>query len=346
MTRALRRLLIAPAVVLLTAALWVSLPLWLIVAAAMAPIVPGRWRALRLLWVLILYLTAESLLLLVLLGLWLASGFGWRIRSPYFAGIHYDLGAVGAGRLLPRGPARAGAEDPHRRPGAGGAPDSTDPGVLPARGAGRLVHADVCAAALVQPRAARRAQGHLGVGPGDRRAAQPDPGVLHLAEPRTGRGVRDQDRPTGLRARRERRVRDLPGGRHFTPERRDRAIARLRKLGLEKMAERAERMTNVLAPRPGGFLGGPRRRARGRRRAGRAHRARPHAHRRRRLARAADGQGAHHALVGGAARRHPRRSRRADRLALRLVGAHRRVDRPPQAEGAAQVLTVGKSPDR
>ena len=26
-----------------------------------------------------------------MLGLWLASGFGWRIRSPYFAGIHYDL---------------------------------------------------------------------------------------------------------------------------------------------------------------------------------------------------------------------------------------------------------------
>ena len=30
-------------------------------------------------------------MLAVLLGLWLASGFGWRIRSPYFAGIHYDL---------------------------------------------------------------------------------------------------------------------------------------------------------------------------------------------------------------------------------------------------------------
>ena len=44
---ALRRLVIAPAIVLLTAALWLSLPLWLIVAAALAPIVPGRWRALR-----------------------------------------------------------------------------------------------------------------------------------------------------------------------------------------------------------------------------------------------------------------------------------------------------------
>jgi 1-acyl-sn-glycerol-3-phosphate acyltransferase len=46
----------------------------------------------------------------------------------------------------------------------------------------------------------------------------------------------------------------FPEGGNFTPARRDRAIARLRKLGLERMAERAEQMTNVLAPRPGGFL--------------------------------------------------------------------------------------------
>ena len=52
---------------------------------------PGRWRALRLLWVLVVYVTCESVLLVVLLGLWLASGFGRRIRTPYFEGIHYDL---------------------------------------------------------------------------------------------------------------------------------------------------------------------------------------------------------------------------------------------------------------
>ena len=46
----------------------------------------------------------------------------------------------------------------------------------------------------------------------------------------------------------------FPEGGNFTPARRERAIARLRKLGLERMAVRAERMTNVLAPRPGGLL--------------------------------------------------------------------------------------------
>ena len=46
----------------------------------------------------------------------------------------------------------------------------------------------------------------------------------------------------------------FPEGGNFTAARRDRAIARLRKLGLDRMAQRAEQMTNVLAPRPGGFL--------------------------------------------------------------------------------------------
>ena len=87
----LRRLVVAPAVVALTALMWLTLPGWLLVAAALAPVLPGRWRALRVLWLVLLYATFETLMLAVMLGLWLASGFGWRIRSPYFAGIHYDL---------------------------------------------------------------------------------------------------------------------------------------------------------------------------------------------------------------------------------------------------------------
>jgi 1-acyl-sn-glycerol-3-phosphate acyltransferase len=46
----------------------------------------------------------------------------------------------------------------------------------------------------------------------------------------------------------------FPEGGNFTPERRQRGIDRLRKLGLERMARRAEAMTNVLAPRPGGVI--------------------------------------------------------------------------------------------
>jgi 1-acyl-sn-glycerol-3-phosphate acyltransferase len=46
----------------------------------------------------------------------------------------------------------------------------------------------------------------------------------------------------------------FPEGGNFSERRRVRGIERLRKLGLEAMAQRAEAMTNVLAPRPGGLL--------------------------------------------------------------------------------------------
>ena len=46
----------------------------------------------------------------------------------------------------------------------------------------------------------------------------------------------------------------FPEGGNFTAARRERGIERLRKLGMDRMADRAEAMTNVLAPRPGGFI--------------------------------------------------------------------------------------------
>jgi 1-acyl-sn-glycerol-3-phosphate acyltransferase len=46
----------------------------------------------------------------------------------------------------------------------------------------------------------------------------------------------------------------FPEGGNFTPKRRARAITRLRRLGMERMARRAERMKHVLAPKPGGLL--------------------------------------------------------------------------------------------
>ena len=70
----------------------------------------------------------------------------------------------------------------------------------------------------------------------------------------------------------------FPEGGNFTPERRERAIGRLNKLGMHRMAERAEEMINVLAPRPGWRAGRTRRRARGRRAPRRAHGPGPRGH--------------------------------------------------------------------
>src|SRR4051812_48371923 len=77
--------------VLLASVLWVLLPLWLIAVAALAPVLPGRWRLLRILWLLVIWVTAESVLLVILFGWWLASGLGRRIRTAYWEGVHYDL---------------------------------------------------------------------------------------------------------------------------------------------------------------------------------------------------------------------------------------------------------------
>ncbi|KRF37566.1 lysophospholipid acyltransferase family protein [Nocardioides sp. Soil805] len=250
----LRRLVLAPALVGLTVLLWVTLPLWIIGAAAISPVLPGRWRALRLFWVVVLYLSAESLLLVVLLGLWLASGFGWRIRSPYFAGIHYDLvqftlvgffreaRRVLALRIRTDGPAPA--RHPER------------PILVCCRHAGPGDSFTLMYALLHwygrEPRVVLK----------DTLAWDPAIDVLlrripaSFISPNPGAGEDLESQIAALASGLD--TNDafviFPEGGNFTPARRDRAIARLRKLGLHQMAARAERMTNVLAPRPGGFL--------------------------------------------------------------------------------------------
>jgi 1-acyl-sn-glycerol-3-phosphate acyltransferase len=250
----LRRLVVAPAVMALTVAVWVTLPLWLIGAAALSPVLPGRWRALRLLWVLILYLTCESVLLVVMLGLWLASGFGWRIRTPYFEGIHYDLvqGVMWvffreARRVLQLSIVTDGpAPDAH--PGR--------PLVVCCRHAGpgdsfTLVHALMHWYGR-EPRVVLK----------DTLAWDPMIDVVlrripaRFISPSPGRGEDLESQiaalATGLDANDAFVI--FPEGGNFTPERRQRAIDRLRRLGMERMARRAEAMTNVLAPKPGGLL--------------------------------------------------------------------------------------------
>ncbi len=88
-----RRLIWAPAVVAGTGALFAALPLWFVVAAFASRIVPGRWRILRVAWFLFVYLLFESLMLVVLFVLWIASGFGWKIHSRRFEDVHYRLAA-------------------------------------------------------------------------------------------------------------------------------------------------------------------------------------------------------------------------------------------------------------
>ena len=87
----LRRLVIDPAVVLGLALALISLPLWALGGLLVSRLVPGRWRVLRIAWFLFLYLVVEAVALVVLFGLWLVSGLGWKLRSMRFRRTHYRL---------------------------------------------------------------------------------------------------------------------------------------------------------------------------------------------------------------------------------------------------------------
>lgn len=252
--RVVRRGVVAPAVMLLAVLMWITLPLWLIGTAALSPLLPGRWRALRLAWIFVMYLTMEALVLSVLLGLWLASGFGRRIRSPYFEGIHYDLvqGVMWvffreAKRVLKLTIVTDGPS-PDAHPGV--------PILVACRHAGpgdsfTLIHA-LMHWYRREPRVVLKDT--LAWDPAIDVLLRRIPASFISPNPAAGDDLESQiaTLASGLDA--DDAFVIFPEGGNFTPERRQRAIDKLRRLGLERMAERAEAMTNVLAPRPGGFL--------------------------------------------------------------------------------------------
>jgi 1-acyl-sn-glycerol-3-phosphate acyltransferase len=252
--RWIRRLVLAPAVIVLAVVLLTTLPVWLLVAAAASPLVPGRLRPLRVIWLGTVYVVWDAAALVALFGLWVGSGFGWKVRSPAFQRAHYVL----TGGFLTflfwqaRWTLRLNLDI------AGSDPDTALPGrpeLVVCRHAGPgdsfvLVHA------LVnwfdrEPRIVLKDM------------LQWDPAVDVLLNRLPTRFITPHRESGSV----EEHVGNLavgldendafvifPEGGNFTPRRRTRAIERLRQRGLDRMAERAERMRNVLAPRPGGLL--------------------------------------------------------------------------------------------
>ena len=254
MIRLFRRVVLAPALILLTLLLLTTLPLLLIAAAALSPVAKGRLRPLRLLWIALLHLVLESLILLELFGLWIASGFGLFIRRPYFERIHYDIAQTylaiffrEAGRVLHLEIVTEGPT-PDAFPG--------HPLLVCCRHAGpgdsfTLMHALMNTYAR-EPRVVLK----------DTMAWDPAIDVLlsrlpnRFVDPTPKAGEDVEARIAELAANLDQNDAFVifPEGGNFTPERRERAIRKLHTLGLTGMAARAERMQNVLAPRPGGFL--------------------------------------------------------------------------------------------
>ncbi len=218
-----RRVVLAPAIVVLTVVVLGFSPLILLAAAFAVRWLPGRWRGLRLLWFLLVYLVRESVGLSAMFVLWVLSGFGWKLRSDRF-----DEGARGPGRVVSARAsrlrtARARSEGADRG-GPGGScsrqpvPCRPERGgrrcarVQPARRSGRLVPAGGPVGQHLRPSPQDRSQGPDAVRSLYRHDAQPAAQPVHQSEP-TGGFRRDRVHRGSCRGPGARRRSDpLPGG--------------------------------------------------------------------------------------------------------------------------------------
>jgi 1-acyl-sn-glycerol-3-phosphate acyltransferase len=247
-----RRVLLAPAEVVLALVLLASVPLWVLVALAASPLVPGRLRPLRALWVGFAYLVLSAAALVAMFAMWLVAGFGVWVRTPRFQRAHYLLAGWVLRTLFRQARWALRLEIDSRGPD----PDMVAPGrplLVLCRHAGPG-DSFILAHALIswydrEPRIVLKD------------SLQWDPAVDVLLNRLPNRfiapGAENAEAAVGTLATgldHNDAFVIFPEGGNFTPARWRRAIDRLRSLGLHRMAERAEAMPNVLAPRPGGVV--------------------------------------------------------------------------------------------
>lgn len=254
-----RRVLTVPGVVLVLLAIVTTVPLWLLLAAAVSPWLPGRWRPLRLLCFVLLWLLLEVTALAALGWLWLVNR--GRVHTPAATAAHYRLLGWLTGHLVAAAHRLFGI-----RLALDGAALPTPPGDAERGGARPL---------LVLSRHA---------GPGDslllvhellavydreprivlKDALQLDPTVDVLVNrlpsrfisphPPPGSGVADQVGQLAASMDGDDALVIFPEGGNFTERRRLRAIAKLESGGRSAHAAAARRMRHLVAPRPGGVL--------------------------------------------------------------------------------------------
>jgi 1-acyl-sn-glycerol-3-phosphate acyltransferase len=238
---------------LLAAAL---LPLLVVAAAVLSRFLPGRWRALRLLGFALVYGILEVVGLVVALALWVASGFGRRLRTPRFQRLHYAVLHGLLSDLLTAARVafhlRLDTDEVSWTPLDDGVPGSTNAMVVLSRHAGPgdsvlLVQTLLDRDHLRRPRIVLkdvlRWDPLLDVYLSRLPNAFLQTGGRALAE-RVGDLARGMGEEDALLL--------FPEGGNFTEHRRRRAIDRLRGKGMLAQAELAEAMRHVLPPRPGG----------------------------------------------------------------------------------------------
>ena len=255
-----RRVILAPLVVLAALVVTALLPAWVVIATLLSLLIEPRLRTPRLLLMVNLYLLWDAAALVALFTLWVASGFGRRIHSPRFQRAHYRLVAGMLRFLFWNAHWLLRLDIDVRVPE--GFHDDDRPRVIASRHAGpgdsfilihavfdwfdrspRIVLKDTLqwdpAIDVVLNRLPNR---FIAPPPVSGRGRPSDLGLQeHIRELASGMGPRDA-------------LVLFPEGGNFTEQRRSRAIDRLRAAGLNAAADRAARLQNVMAPRPGGLF--------------------------------------------------------------------------------------------
>ena len=275
--RLVRRLVVAPLIPIVAVMFISALPLTAIVAAGVSPWLPGRWRPLRVLWVVLVLFVVESLALIALLVLWFAAGFGRRVGTERWQAAHYRLMRlyliviVATARRtfnldfdVDADEARAvdlDIDEALREPlvdaataqpeGAADERDRRVPLIVLSRHAGPgdsllLVHALL--AQGFRPRIVLRASLQWVPALDIILNRLPNHFVQGAAPGATSQAIGAL--AAGMRAGDALVL--FPEGRNFTPHRRTTSIARLEELGRHEDAERAREMRHVLVPRLGG----------------------------------------------------------------------------------------------
>jgi 1-acyl-sn-glycerol-3-phosphate acyltransferase len=258
--RLIRRLILAPLVIVIAVAVALLFPLLAVLSMIVELLSrsrPGRMRGLRLLFFALAWLSADTTALFMCLGLWIASGFGGRLRTEPFQGRHYAImrwfldlvyGAATSAfglSLLVEEPELTEQEQAARL---------SRPVIVLSRHAGPgdsfLLVRQLLSVYERRPRVVMKA------------TLQLDPG-LDVVTNRLP-NVFIQHRRTGSRTFAEQIERlasgldqvgalvIFPEGGNWTPGRWERGIARLEQLGRRDLADRAREMPNLLTPRSGG----------------------------------------------------------------------------------------------
>ncbi|WP_433242529.1 1-acyl-sn-glycerol-3-phosphate acyltransferase [Streptosporangium sp. CA-135522] len=257
--RILRRLILAPLLIVLTVVAVVTLPVWLlVVAAASLRLPPPQRRGTRLVWFAVAWLALESMALVACLGLWVAAGLGGRLHRDEHQERHYALIRWFLSRIY--GVAvrifqlSVEVDEPPLTP------DElsrrlTRPVVVLSRHAGPgdsflLIH-HLLAVYGRRPRIVMKA------------ALQLDPSLDVVINRLPNAFVPRETAESGVLAEIRRLASGMdaddalvifPEGGNFTPRRRLRAILRLEEKGLTEEAARARGLDHLLAPRPNGAI--------------------------------------------------------------------------------------------